>query len=103
MFKIKKGDLVYVLSGKDKGKQGKVLKVFPKENRAIVERINLVKKAMRRRSQEEPGGIVTVEAPIYISKLMLVCKNCNRPTRVGFKILDDGTKTRICKKCKNPI
>jgi large subunit ribosomal protein L24 len=102
MFKIKKNDMVLVISGKDKGKQGKVLEVFPKEKRAIVEKINLVKKAMRPRSQEQRGGIVSVEAPIYLSKLMLICKSCNRPTRVGFKILEDGTKTRICKKCNNP-
>jgi len=101
MFKIKKNDTVLVISGKDKGKQGKVLKVFPKEKQAIVEKINLVKKAMRPRSQEQRGGIVSVEAPIYLSKLMLICKSCNRPTRVGFKILEDGTKTRICKKCNN--
>jgi len=94
--------MVLVISGKDKGKQGKVLEVFPKEKRAIVEKINLVKKAMRPRSQEQRGGIVSVEAPIYLSKLMLICKSCNRPTRVGFKILEDGTKTRICKKCNNP-
>jgi len=103
MFKIKKNDTVLVISGKDKGKQGKVLKVFPKQRRAIVEKINLVKKAMRARSPEQPGGIISIEAPIYLSKLMLICKNCNRPTRVGFKILADGTKTRVCKKCNTPI
>ena len=103
MFKIRKNDTVLVISGKDKGKQGKVLKVLPKKNRAIVEGVNLVKKAMRRRSQEQPGGIISIEAPIYISKLMLICKNCNQPTRIGFKILEDGTKSRFCKKCKNLI
>ncbi|MCM8792418.1 MAG: 50S ribosomal protein L24 [Candidatus Omnitrophica bacterium] len=99
MFKIKKGDTVLVLSGKDKGKKGKVLKVFSKEKRAIVERINMVKKAMRPRSTEQRGGIVSIEAPLYISKLMLICSSCGHPTRVGFKFLEDKTKVRICKKC----
>ncbi|MCM8783029.1 MAG: 50S ribosomal protein L24 [Candidatus Omnitrophica bacterium] len=103
MFKIRKNDTVLVIAGKDKGKKGRVLKIFPKEKRAIVERINLVKKAMRKRSPEEPGGIVAIEAPINLAKLMLICKNCDQPTRVGFKILEDGTKTRFCKKCNNPI
>jgi len=103
MFKIRKNDLVLVISGKDKGKQGKVLKVFRKENRVIVEKVNMVKKAMRARSAEQRGGVISIEAPIYISKLMLICKNCSRPTRVGFKILEDGTKARICKKCNSTI
>lgn len=100
MFKIRRDDTVLVIAGKDKGKQGRVLKVFPKLQRAIVERVNLVKKAVRRRSVEEPAGFVSVEAPIHISNLMLICKSCHQPTRVGFKILEDSTKVRYCKKCK---
>jgi large subunit ribosomal protein L24 len=100
MSKIRKDDSVVVITGKDKAKQGKVLKVLPLLNRAIVEGINLTKKHMRRRREDQQAGIVQVEAPIHISNLMLLCKNCNRPTRVGFSILKDGSRSRICKKCK---
>ncbi|MCM8770952.1 MAG: 50S ribosomal protein L24 [Candidatus Omnitrophica bacterium] len=103
MFKIRRGDIVTVIKGKDKGKTGKVLKVFREKNSAIVEGINLVKKHLRRRSQEEQAGIVSIEAPVAISNLMLFCKHCNRPRRVGFTILKDGSKSRICKSCKEVI
>ena len=103
MLKIRRDDIVFVTSGKDKGKQGKVLKVFLKPNRAIVERINLVKKHLRRRREDQQSGIVSVEAPIHISNLMLLCRHCNRAVRVGFMMLKDGTKTRYCKNCKEII
>ena len=103
MLKIKRNDTVKVISGKDKGKQGKVLKVFPKANRVIVERINLVTKHMRRRREDQQSGKVSVEAPIEISNLKLLCKNCNRPARVGFSSLKDGSKSRICKSCNEVI
>ncbi|MCM8800718.1 MAG: 50S ribosomal protein L24 [Candidatus Omnitrophica bacterium] len=103
MQKIKKDDLIYVIKGKDRGKKGKVLAVFPKKGRAVVEGINLVKKHMRRVSAEIPGGIVSVEMPISIANLMLFCKHCNRPVRVGFKILENKTKVRFCKACKEII
>jgi len=97
--KIKKGDLVEVISGKDKGKRGKVLRVIPKENKVIVEGVNVVKRHQRPNPRMREGGIVEREAPIYVSKVMLVCPNCGQRTRVGFKILEDGRKVRYCKKC----
>jgi len=103
MFKIRKGDLVYVLTGKDRGKKGTVLKVLPKENRIIVEGINYVKKHMRKRREDEPGGIVQIEVPIHISNLAIFCKKCNRFSRVGFRILEGGEKKRFCKRCKEII
>lgn len=103
MIKIKRNDTVKVISGKDRGKQGKVLRVFQGSERAIVERINLVKKHLRRRREDQQSGIVSLEAPIALSSLMMLCKHCNKPTRVGFTKLKDGKKVRLCKKCKEII
>lgn len=103
MFKIKRGDTVQAVKGNDRGKKGKVLKILPKEQRAIVEGINLVKKHRRRTPQDQQGGIASIEAPVSLSNLMPFCKNCNRPTRVGFTILKDNTKSRFCKKCNEVI
>jgi len=96
--KIKKGDLVEVISGKDKGKRGKVLRVIPKEMKVIVEGVNIVKRHQRPNPRMREGGIVEREAPIYASKVMLVCPNCGQRTRVGFKVVE-GKKVRYCKKC----
>jgi large subunit ribosomal protein L24 len=101
--RIRRGDTVYVIKGKDRGKTGKVLSVLRLKGRAIVEGINLAKKHMRRRTQEQQAGIVNVEMPISISNLMLFCKRCNGPVRVGFSILADGKKSRFCKVCKEII
>jgi len=98
-FHVKKGDLVMVIAGKDKGKSGKVLRVIPKEERVVVERINLVKKHLRPNPTTGQGGIVEMEAPIHISNVMPICPSCNRPTRVGRKILESGIKVRVCKRC----
>ena len=103
MFKIKRNDTVQVIKGKDKGKKGRVIKIFTEEGRILVEGINTVKKHKRKTQQDQQGGIVSVEMPIAVSNLMLVCKNCNRPVRVGFTILKDGTKTRSCKACKEVL
>ncbi len=97
MLRIKKDDLVKVITGKDKGKTGKIMKVFPEEQRALVERINLVKKA-RRRTQQQQGGIVDIEAPIHLSNIMLIDKKTSQPTRFGRSILKDGSKVRLAKK-----
>ena len=102
-IKIKKGDTVMTLAGKDKGKTGKVLKIFPRDRRAVVEGINLVKKHMRKTRQDQEGGIIQRESSIDISNLAMLCKSCNRPTRLGVSILSDGTKTRFCKKCKEMV
>ena len=95
---IRKDDTVIVLSGKDKGKQGKVLSADPKGGKVVVEGVNVCAHHQRPRKQGEEGGIFNIETPIYVSKVMLVCPKCNKPTRVGHKI-GSGKKTRCCKKC----
>lgn len=95
---IRKNDMVVVITGKDKGKIGKVLKVFPRRGRAIVEGINIVKKHMKP-TPYSSGGIVEKPASIHISNLMIYCAKCKRGVKVGRKFLEDGTKVRFCKKC----
>jgi len=98
---IKKNDQVYVLSGKDRGKSAKVLKVFPDKNRAIVEGLNNIQKHTRPNPQKNiKGGILPKEAPIHISNLMVVCKRCNKRARIGISEQADGRKVRVCKNCK---
>ena len=96
-FKIRKDDTVQVIAGKDKGKRGAVVRVIAKKDAVIVSGINMVKKAMRKRSQQDQGGIVEIEAPLNISNVAIVCKKCG-PTKIGFKI-DGDKKTRVCRKC----
>ena len=96
---IKKDDLVVVLSGKDKGKQGKVLSVIPSESKVVVEGVNVATKHKKATSQTEQGGIVKKDAPIYACKEQRVCPKCNKPTRPAHKLLADGKKVRVCKKC----
>ena len=96
---IKKGDTVIVLSGKDKGKQGKVLAAMPADRKVIVEGINVVSRHTRPRKQGEEGGILKKEAPMYASKVQKVCPKCNKPTRPAHKMLADGKKVCVCKKC----
>jgi large subunit ribosomal protein L24 len=103
MHKIKKGDTVQVIKGKDTGKKGKVIFILDEGRRALVEGINLVKKHKRQTRQDQQGGIVSIEAPISIGNLMLFCKTCQKPVRAGFSILSDKTKTRICKVCKEVV
>ncbi|OGX08227.1 MAG: 50S ribosomal protein L24 [Omnitrophica WOR_2 bacterium GWA2_47_8] len=93
-MRIRKDDKVIVMTGKDKGKTGKVLHVYPKKERALVEGLNFIKKAKRRTQQDQTGGIVEKEALIHISNLMLVDKKSNKPTRFSVKVLKDGTKER---------
>ena len=95
---VKKGDTVVVLSGKDKGKQGKVQGTLPSEAKVIVEGINMVTCHTKPRRQGEEGGILKKEAPIYACKVQKVCPKCNKPTRIGHKVEGDK-KVRICKKC----
>ena len=96
-FKLKKEDAVQIITGKDKGKRGKILKILRDKDRIVVEGANIVKKAKKKRKQQDRGGIIEIEAAIHSSNVMIVCKKCG-PTRIGYKI--DGTqKTRICKKC----
>ena len=102
-LRIRKGDTVVALAGKDRGKTGKVLKVFPGKSTAVVEGINFVKKCMRKTRQDQQGGIVQRENPIQISNLSLYCKSCNKPTHAGVSVLSDGTKSRFCKRCKEMV
>lgn len=100
---VKKDDTVIVLSGKDKGKKGKVLSTFPKENKIIVEGINIISRHTKPRKQGEEGGIIKKESPLNASKVMRVCPKCGKPTRAASKILEDGTKKRVCKICGETI
>jgi len=101
-MKIKKGDTVLIIKGKDRGKTGKVIKALPKENRIIVEGLNLVKKHIKPKRTGEKGEIVEIPAPLYVSKVKLICPSCKKPTKVGYKFVND-IKKRYCKKCKNLI
>ncbi len=96
---VKTGDTVVVLSGKDKGKKGQVMAVSPKEGKVIVEKVNMVSKHVKPRKMGEPGGIIKAEGAMYASKVQIVCPRCKKPTRVGHKVNEDGSKDRICRKC----
>src|SRR5574337_1556467 len=98
-LQIKKNDLVAVIAGKDKGKQGKVVKVIPKTLRALVEKVNIVKRHTKPGHGTKQGGILERENPIHVSNLMLVCSKCDRPVRTGVSRLADGRKVRVCRKC----
>ena len=95
--KIKKGDKVVVLTGRDKGRTGEIVQVMPKENRALVRGVNLVKRHQRQTMNQE-GGIISKEAPLDLSNVQIVCPSCG-PTRVGYEISADGVKSRVCRKC----
>ncbi len=95
--KLKKDDLVQVISGKEKGKQGKLVMIDREKGRAIVQGVNMVKKAMKKKSQNDRGGIIEIEAPVRLCNMMIVCKKCG-PTRLGYKIEGDAKK-RVCRKC----
>ena len=96
--KIRKGDTVEVLCGKEKGKKAQVIKVISGKNRVLVERVSMVKRHQKR-TQTSAGGIVEKEASIHISNVALVCPKCNKGVRVGFRFHEDGSKVRICKNC----
>ena len=96
---VKTGDTVEIISGKDKGQKGKILEVSPSEGKVIVEGKNIVKKSVKPRKQGEQGGIVNAEAPLYASKVMLVCPKCKKTTRIAHGVDKDGKKGRLCKKC----
>jgi large subunit ribosomal protein L24 len=106
MQRIKKGDTVLVIAGKDKGERGEVLRVIPKDERVVVEHVNIARKHQRPvqagRQQVQPG-IIEFEAPIHLSNVMLVCPQCSEATRVGFRVNEDGRKVRVCRKCKQDI
>jgi len=95
--KLRKNDVVKVISGREKGKTGRILRIDREKMRAVVEGLNMVKKAVKQRKQNEKGGITSIEAPLSVSKLMIVCKKCG-PTRIGYKV-DGETKKRVCRTC----
>jgi large subunit ribosomal protein L24 len=99
LARVKKNDTVMVVAGKEHGKIGKVLRVLIEENRAVVERLNIVKRHTKPRGPQSPGGIVEKEAPIHLSNLMPMCERCNAPVRVGTRVLPDGSKSRFCRRC----
>ena len=98
-IRLKTGDKVVVLSGKDKGKEGKIVAVSPKEGKLIVEGVNIVSKHVKPRRAGEEGGIVKTEGSLYACKVQLVCPKCGKATRIAHKIAEDGKKKRSCKKC----
>lgn len=105
-LKIKAGDLVKVTTGKDSGKTGKVIQAMPTTGRIAVEGVNQMTKHVRPRGKtagQDKGQKITLFAPIAASKVLLVCPKCGKPTRVGYKVMDDGKKSRICRKCKQVI
>lgn len=96
--KLKKGDNVEIIAGREEGKTGKVMKILAKENKLLVEKLNFIKKHQRPDARGK-GGIVEKEAPLQMSNVMLLCNKCNTGVRIGYKKLDDGKKVRVCKKC----
>lgn len=102
LSKYKKGDMVKVIAGKDKGKTGKILKAIPDKDRIVIEKINLIKKH-KRPDQKSKGGVVEKEGSIHVSQVGLLCNKCNTAVRVRNKILEDGKKVRICSKCSDVI
>jgi large subunit ribosomal protein L24 len=96
---IKKNDLVMVINGKEKGKSGRVLKVLPEKEKVIIEKINFIKRHSRPRGQQKRGGIIEKEAPLHVSNVMLLCEKCNKPVRIGHRIMEGSKKARVCRKC----
>ena len=101
--RIRKGDLVRVISGKERGKEGKVLSVIPKKGMFIVERLNMIKRATKPSQSQPKGGIIEREGRIHFSNVMMVCANCNKAVRIATKPLPDGKKLRVCRKCGEPL
>jgi len=102
-MKVRKNDTVLVIRGKDKGKRGPVQRVLPSDNRLVVEGVNMIMRHTKRRPGVRQVGIVQQEAPLRASNVMLVCTHCDKPVRVGFKFLENGSKARACKKCNEII
>lgn len=98
-MQIRKNDSVMVISGKERGKTGKVLRVNPKEDAVIIERVNVIKRHTKPRGPQQAGGIVEKEASLPASNIMIMCDKCNAPVRIGRKVLADGNKVRICRRC----
>jgi len=101
-MKIKKGDKIQVLSGKDKGRKGEVIRCLPKKLKVLIKGLNIYKKHVKAQSNQ-PGGIIEIEKPLYVSKVQLICPNCQKKTKVGYQLDKTNKKFRVCKKCKNII
>lgn len=101
-MRIKKGDTVAVISGKDKGATGAVMRAIPENRKVVVEKVAIAKKAQRPTRENPQGGIISIEMPVHVSTVQLVCPKCNKPTRVGMH-LEEGKKVRVCKKCGKDI
>lgn len=97
--RIRKNDLVMVIAGRERGKTGKILRVIPESGRALVERLNLVKRHSKPRGPQSPQGIVEKEAAVHLSNLMIMCGKCDAPVRMGKRELEDGQRARICRRC----
>jgi len=102
-IKIRKNDTIKVIAGKERGKTGKIIRIFPARNKALVEKLNLVKRHTKPTAKAPQGGVIEKEAPIDLSNLILFCERCNKPTRPKRKQLEDGKKVRICRKCGEMI
>ena len=102
-MRIRKDDTIVIITGKDRGKKGKVRRAFPNEDRVVVEGLNMIKRHSRARRATRQAGIIELEAPIHVSDVMLVCNKCGDPTRINFRFLDDGKKVRICNSCGEVI
>ena len=102
-MKVRRNDTVVIIAGKDKGKKGKVRHAFPREDKVIVEGVNMIKRHSRARGVARQAGIIELEAPIHISNIAIVCNKCGESTRVGFRFLADGKKVRICHTCNEVI
>ena len=96
---VKKNDLVMVVKGKEKGKSGRILRVLPEKERVIIEKINFVKRHARPHGKQRQGGILEKEAPLHISNVMLLCEKCNKPVRIGHRMVEGSKKARYCRKC----
>ena len=102
-MKIRKNDTIIVVAGKDKGKKGKVRRVFLNEDKVVVEGLNMIRRHSRAQRAARQAGIIELEAPIHVSNVMFLCDKCGKPTRIGFHILAEGNKVRICNSCKEVI
>jgi large subunit ribosomal protein L24 len=102
-MKLKKGDSVIIIKGKDKGRKGKIEKVFLKTGKVLIPGINVYKKHARKQSEKKPGGIIEIVKPLSLANVALFCSKCKKPTRIGYQIDKSGTKIRICRKCQAPV
>ncbi|MCK4402734.1 MAG: 50S ribosomal protein L24 [Dehalococcoidia bacterium] len=102
-MKVRKGDTVVIIAGKDIGKKGKVHRVLPKEDKIVVKGLNIIKRHSRTRGRARQAGIIELEAPLHVSNVMLLCSKCGKPARVGFCSIDDGRRVRVCRSCGEVI